>query len=189
MKESARNSLRLDRLLLALYLIALFGLLLLPISGVGSRFINMGGDKLIHIALFGGLSVILRWNFSATRNAVFKTVAIGFVIAAIAEIAQRLVAYRSAELSDVAAGIVGAILGAVVMNRALQPGTYDIFVGLVIAVLGLMVGALFVLADVIGLGTNNHFGPVQAAGTGLGALIIGGGAWVQFRNLRDVPQS
>lgn len=47
MEKLARLIPKLDRLLLALYLIALFGLLMLPISGAG-RFMSMGGDNLIH---------------------------------------------------------------------------------------------------------------------------------------------
>ena len=63
--------------------------------------------------------------------------------------------------------------------------TSDGFVGLLVTMLGLMVGALFVLADVIGVGTNNYFGPLQIIGTALGALIIVGGVWVCVRSRRD----
>jgi hypothetical protein len=57
-------------MLLVFDLVALFGLVMLPKSSMGSRFSIFGGDKLIHVALFGGLSIILRWNFSAFRSAV-----------------------------------------------------------------------------------------------------------------------
>ena len=184
MEKSARLVLKLDRLLLALYLVALIGLLMLPISGA-DRLISIGGDKLIHVALFGGLSIFLRWNLSATRNAVVYSVAIASVIVVGTELAQSLVSYRSAELWDVAAGLVGAILGAVSMNRVMLSSTSDGFVGFLVTMLGLLVGALFVFADVIGVGTNNYFGPSQIVGTALGALIIAGGVWVCVRSRRD----
>ena len=50
--------------------------------------------------------------------------------------------------------------------------------------LGLMVGSLFVFADVIGVGTSNIFGTVQMAGTALGALVTIGGVGVYLKGLR-----
>ena len=183
-----RHQLRLERLMLALYLAALIGLLMLPMSGASSRFFNMGGDKLVHVALFGGLSILLGWNFSGTRNADVYAIVVAISLVIVTELAQGLVAYRSPELWDAAAGAFGAILGAVGMNRALKSGSYEKFVGPVIVVLGLMIAFLFVVADLIGLGANNYFGPVQAAGTGVGALIVAGGVWVYVKSQRERSQ-
>ena len=62
------------------------------------------------IALFGGLAMMLRWNLSANRHAVFVAVGVAFVVAAATELAQGLVAYRSAEFMDLVAGLVGAFI-------------------------------------------------------------------------------
>lgn len=180
MQKSTRPIPRLDRLLLALYLLALLGLLVLPISGTG-RFISMGGDKFVHFALFGGLSILLRWNLAGSNNAVFKTFAAAFVIVIGTELAQSLIAYRSAELWDVVAGFAGTILGAAGMNRFMLSSSRVRLVGIFVAILGLMVGVLFVLADAIGVGANNEFGPMQSAGAALGTLILVGGVLIYLR--------
>jgi uncharacterized membrane protein len=45
-------------------------------------------------------------------------------------------------------------------------------VGLTLAVVGLIVGLLFALADVIGLGGSLGFGPTQIIGVIVGAVIL-----------------
>jgi hypothetical protein len=124
-------------------------------------------------------------EFFSLPQRCFQFVAISFVIAVITELAQSLVAYRSAKLRDVAAGLVGAILGAAAVNRVMLSDAPDGFIGVLVTILGLMVGALFVFADAIGVGTNNYFGPLQFVGTSLGAIIVVGGVWVGVRRRRD----
>ncbi len=182
--KAATAVLKLDRLLLAIYLIALLGLLMFPIEGPNFRLLSIGADKWMHVALFGGLAVLLRWNLSANRHAVLVSVGAAFVVAVATEVAQSLVAYRSAELWDLLAGLLGAMLGAVSMNRIVSSPVPKKSVGLLVAILGVMVSALFVLADVIGVGKSNLFGTLQMAGTALGALITVGGVGVYVKGLR-----
>ena len=176
---------KLDRLLLATYLIALMGLLMFPISGPDFRLFGIESDKWMHVALFGGLAMLWRWNISATPNATFVTVGAAFLVVIATEIAQGLVAYRSADLGDLLAGFLGASLGAIIMHRIVSSPVLTKSVGLLVAVLGLMVGVFFGLADVIGVGTSNQFGTLQMAGMGLGAVVAGGGVWVYLEDLRD----
>jgi VanZ family protein len=175
---------KLDRLLLALYLVALSGLLMYPFAGPEFRLLSIGFDKWMHFALFGGLAVFVRLNLSASHHAVLVSIGVAFVFAVATEVAQGMVAYRSAELLDLLAGLLGAMVGAVSMNRIVSSSVPEKPVGCLVATLGLMVGALFVLADVIGVGTSNLFGTVQLAGTALGVLITAGGVWVYVKGLR-----
>lgn len=175
---------KLDRILLAVYLIALLGLLMFPIAGPKFRLFGIGADKWMHVALFGGLAIFFVWNLSANRHAMFISISAAFVVAGATEIAQGLVTYRSAEWWDLLAGLLGATLGAMSMNRIVSSPRLEKSVGLLVAILGLMVGALFVLADVIGVGQNNLFGTAQMAGTALGALISVGGIGVYLKGLR-----
>ena len=171
--------------MLGIYLVALFGLLMFPIGGPSIRLLSIGADKWMHVALFGGLAIFLRWNISADRYAVTIAVGIAFVVAVAAELAQSLVAYRSADLLDVVAGLVGAILGALCMNQIVALRVPERIVGVLAATLGLMVGVLFLLADVIGVGDSRQFGVLQIGGTALGALITAGGIGIYMRGLRS----
>ena len=180
---------KLDRMMLAIYLIALVGLLMFPIAGPEFQLLSIGADKWMHVALFGGLAVLLRWNLSANRHAVLISIGAAFVVAVATEVAQGLVAYRSAELWDLLAGLLGATLGAVSMNRIVSSPVLEKSVGLLVVILGLMVGALFVLADVIGVGKSNLFGTLQIAGTALGALITVGGVGVYVKGSRGESRS
>ena len=172
-----------------MYLIALFGLLMFPIEGPTFRFLGIGTDKWMHVALFGGLAMMLRWNLSANRHAVFVAVGVAFVVAAATELAQGLVAYRSAEFMDLVAGLLGAVLGATAMNRVVSSPVLEKWIGLLVAVLGLMIGVFFLLADVIGVGTSNAFGTLQIAGMTCGAIIAARGVGVYLKGIRGESRS
>lgn len=180
----ATSLLRIDRLLLAVYLIALLGLLMFPISGPKFWLFGIGTDKWMHFALFGGLAVLLRWNLSENRHVVFTAVGVAFVIAAATEIAQGLVAYRSAELMDLVAGLLGAMIGAASTDRILSSTVLQRLLGLLVAILGLMLGTFFLLADVIGVGDGGQFGIIQIAGMALGTVIAIGGVKVYVKVVR-----
>ena len=181
--ESSSCLRKLDRLLLVIYLMALIGLLIFPISGPEYRLLNIGTDKWMHFALFGGLAVFLRWILATNRHAVLASISAAFVVAVATEVAQGLVAYRSAESWDILAGFLGAMLGAVSMNRIMSFSVPEKPIGLLVSTLGLMVGALFLLADLIGVGTSDRFGTIQMAGTALGALITAGGVGIYAKGL------
>lgn len=165
-----------------MYLAALFGLLMLPISGTQYKLLGIGFDKWMHIALFGGLAVLLRWNLAGYRQALLVSVGAACAIAAVTEVAQGLVAYRSAEFWDVVAGLIGAVLGAASADRILSSKALQNLLGPVVVTTGLMVAVFFLLADVIGVGNNARLGILQIAGITVGALIALGGAQLNAIN-------
>lgn len=181
--KPATVALNLDRILLAIYLVALFGLLTFPVALPNSHLLGIGADKYLHVVLFAGLALLLRWNLSANRYAVAISILVASAVAAATEIGQGFVAYRSADPWDFAAGVIGATLGAVGANRILASPSPRRTAGVVMAILGMMVGALFLLADLIGVGESRVFGTLQLAGTALGALISLGGIVVFIKDL------
>jgi len=179
---------RIDRILLAIYLISLTALLMFPIAGPGFRFLGIQSDKWMHVLLFGGLAILLRWNLSATKHALVYSLGVAFVVAAATEVAQGLVAYRSAEVLDLLAGLLGSILGAMSVHQLLLSPRLQRWFGLLVVTLGLMIAAFFLLADVIGVGDARHFGAVQVAGMALGALISAGGVKVYLAGKKWLDQ-
>ena len=169
---------RIEQLLLAFYLVALLGLLMFPIDGRDFQFLGIQSDKWVHIALFCGLAMLLRWNYSDSRNGLIISVGIAFGVVAVTEAGQGLVAYRSAELWDIVAGFFGAIVGATSVDRIMSSPVLQKLLGPIVALLGLMVSAFFLLADVIGVG-KGAFGALQITGIVLGVLIALGGLAVQ----------
>lgn len=176
--------------MLAVYTISLILLLIVPIEGPGFRFLGIQSDKWMHILLFGGLAVLLRWNLSALEHALIFSICTAFFVAGATEAMQVLVAYRSAELMDLIAGLAGALLGAVGVDRLLLSHTLKKVFGLLIVVLGLMNATFFLLADVIGVGSDPRFGVLQASGIALGALITAGGIKVYLTGTKglDCPR-
>jgi len=183
--KATANFFRIDRLLLAIYLVALMGLLMFPMSGPDFQLLGMESDKWMHLALFGGLAVLLRWNLAQNSRPLLASVGAAFVVAAVVELAQGLVAYRSAELWDLIAGGLGAIVGATTVDRIMLSKAVQRILGLLVIMLGLMVGTFFLLADVIGVGDTRQFGLTQFAGMALGAFIATGGVKVYIIALRD----
>jgi hypothetical protein len=182
---------KIDRLLLATYLIALWGLLMIPIAGPDYGFFGIGIDKWMHIALFGGLAVFVRWNLTTVRHTVLYSIGAAFLVAAATEAAQGLLSYRSMDFLDLLAGTLGAMVGTIVMHRILMSPVPQKAVGSLVFTLGLMICGLFFLADVIGVGSNDQFGKVQIAGSALGAIIVAGGIWVYAKDLpgNDDPRN
>lgn len=178
---------RIDRLLLALYMVALLGLLMFPIAGPGFRLLGVEADKWMHFALFGGLAFLLRWNLRDTANALLVSIAIAFLVAAATEVAQGLVVYRRAEFMDLVAGTLGAALGAIGVDRILAFAVLRRLLGLLIVLLGIMVSTFFLLADVIGVGDARQIGLTQLAGMAVGVVIASGGVRVYVTGLRDRP--
>jgi hypothetical protein len=178
-----------DRLLLAIYLIALLGLLMLPIPGASFEWLGVGSDKWMHLVLFAGLAVFLRWNFLSSRHGEVASVGIAIGIAVATEAAQGLVNYRSAESWDALAGSFGVFLGTFGMNRILSLPAPAKAVGLIVVILGLVVAAIFILADVIGVGKSIQFGTLQMAGAALGLAITAGGFLVYRKGLPDQAES
>lgn len=175
----------LDRILLAIYLVALTALMFFPIGGPVTEYLGIGIDKWLHFLLFGGLAVFVRWNLGNDRHAVLKSIGAALTFAVLTEIGQGLVSYRSAELMDVWAGLIGATIGAVIMNRVVTSTAPQKPIGVMVGTLGVMVGGLFALADIIGIGSSDMFGTVQLAGTALGIIIVAAGGWLYVCGMRQ----
>ena len=161
-----------NRILLAAYTIALFALMIVPMDVPERSVLGVGSDKWVHAALFGGLVVILQWNFAATPHPALLSVAGACLVAAGIEAVQALVVYRSGDFADFVAGAFGAVLGTVGMHRVVSSDFPERVIGLIVALVGLIVGAVFVSADAIGLSRNGVFGWKQIIGTALAAIIV-----------------
>jgi uncharacterized membrane protein HdeD (DUF308 family) len=153
----------------------MLALLLFPVPEAKFHLLGIKSDKWVHVALFGGFAMMLRWNVDSNRLATVIAVGITTLFAASIEVVQSFTTYRSAELADFIAGAIGAMLGVIVMNRILASSHPDRFAATFIVLLGMMIGVSSVLADVIGVHHRVHFGPVQMAGTVLGMLLVLGG--------------
>ncbi len=101
--------------LMIAYLIGLIVLTLAPVPATpgGLR----GLDKPVHIALFGGLAIVLYWNLRAglwasLRPHLVMAVVLTAALAGLIEVLQALLPYRSGDVIDLAAGAVGGFVGA-----------------------------------------------------------------------------
>jgi VanZ family protein len=180
-------ALNLNRDLLAIYLIAVLGLLLLPISSPNYALLGIKADKLVHIALFAGMAALIRWNISKTRHASVITVAFVLLTILFTEAAQRFIAYRSADWADVIAGSIGALFGVVAMNRIMSSASPEKLIGVLVAMLGAMIITLSLLVDLMRQHGQHRFGPFQFVGTILGILLVVGGTAVYFKKFQNKP--
>ena len=174
-----------DRLLLLIYLTALIGLLFFPIGGPDFRWLGLDSDKWMHIVLFGGLAVMLRWNLVGFRRAFLISVGVASIFAASTELVQALLVYRSAEFQDFLAGLLGALLGGAFAHFVLSSVKLQRLLGLIVSLLGIMIGILFLVADLIGIGDGSRVGMIQIGGMAFGGLIALGGARMQLREMRS----
>lgn len=93
------------------YVAAVLGATLAPLSSDAYEAVS-GLDKLVHVALFGGVAALLCWYVrsvspqTATRVFLFTT-----AFALIVELVQGVLAYRSGDVWDLAAGSLGSVLG------------------------------------------------------------------------------
>ena len=178
-------------LLTILYLVATIGLTLLPVSAPKSQILGITGDKWMHVLLFGGLATLLRWHFSTRAWPSILSIIAAVAVALSIEIAQGFLAYRSADIWDLFAGLLGAVGGTVVMKRILSSSRPDQATGIAVGMLGMIVICLSALADLIQVGGHSRFGMAQIAGTILGAAILAGGLTIYRRALeaRSRPDS
>ncbi len=188
MKDAAVRK-ALDRTILAIYLLALTVLMTAPISGSGGlRLLGIAADKWVHFGLFCGLGALLRWNLAASRHPWMAAALASIAVGVLTEAAQGVIAYRSASWSDLYADLAGTVLGVVAMTKIISLPRPEKVAGATVMLLGLGVAGLFVLADLIGLGNNQGFGPTQLSGTLLGILVAAGGAGI-FVLGRPPPRS
>ncbi len=101
--------------LMITYLIGLIVLTLAPVPATPAG--PPGLDKFVHIALFGGLAIVLYWNLRAglwasVRRHLVIAVVLTAALAGLIEVLQALLPYRSGDVADLLAGAVGGFLGA-----------------------------------------------------------------------------
>jgi VanZ family protein len=82
-------------------------------------------DKVVHLALYGGLGVLTFWSLQATLRGSLRRLLIVTLLACVAygfsdEFHQAFVPGRSAEWADLLSDAVGAALGALVAMWALR---------------------------------------------------------------------
>jgi VanZ family protein len=101
------------RLVFFVYLATVLGATLAPLSGDAYDAVS-GLDKLVHVALFGGVASLLCWNLSTlTARSATGVFAVTTAFAAAIEVVQGRLWYRSGDLWDLLAGALGALLGIV----------------------------------------------------------------------------
>ena len=174
-----------ERILLLIYVTALFGLLFFPIGGPDFRLLGLDSDKWMHAVLFGGLAVMLHWNLVEFRQAFLISVGVASIFAASTELVQAPLVHRSAEFQDFLAGLLGAVLGGAFAHFVLSSVTLQRLRGLMVSMLGIMIGILFLVADLIGMGDADRVGMIQIGGMAFGGLIALGGARMQLREMRS----
>jgi VanZ family protein len=110
------------RSFLALYVIALLVITLAPLPAGGEYVEAVPGlDKAIHVVLFGGLAFLLTWNAERQGRARVFSKVFGLTVAAAAliEVMQAPLPYRSGDVWDFLAGAVGALIGAAMATAML----------------------------------------------------------------------
>ncbi len=166
---------KLDRILLVVYIVTSLGLLLYPIAGPSRDLLGIGTDKWLHLLLFAGLAVFLRWSAAQYSYPNAITILAAFLFAFATEAAQGLVVYRSADFWDVIAGLVGAMIATAGIDRLMALPKPERPLGVIIIGAGLIMSTLFLVADIIGVGSNDFFGITQLVGTLVGCGITLGG--------------
>jgi len=103
---------RIGHLVLAVYTLGLLAVMFVPVPDTPT-YVPGGFDKLVHVALFLGLGFLTYWDLRAAgRPGLLPVVAAGVVLAALIELVQSLLPYRSGDAADLAAGAAGVVVGA-----------------------------------------------------------------------------
>lgn len=104
---------RYRRAVLGGYLVALLIATLAPLPSTAYELaVGAGLDKLVHLVLFGGLTLVLYWNLVPWGGASALHVAgIPALLAGVIELVQGPLPYRSGDVWDLVWGVVGAVVG------------------------------------------------------------------------------
>jgi VanZ family protein len=94
--------------LLAVYLIAVFGLTLTPLPESPEASGQI--DKVVHFGLFAGLAVLVHWNLWSRRLRASTAAFAASAVAGLIELLQGPIPYRGADVWDLVAGAAGAML-------------------------------------------------------------------------------
>lgn len=99
--------------LIAVYLAVVFAVTLAPLPSDAAAQLNATGlDKLVHAVLLGGFALLLYWRPGpplAVGRAALALLAAA-AVAGLIELAQEPLPYRSGDIRDFWAGIVGALV-------------------------------------------------------------------------------
>ena len=107
---------RYRKAILGVYGIVVMILLLAPVTDESMADVVIWFDKWIHFGLFGGMAFLGYWVVHApVRVTMFAT-----AVAALAELLQGPLSFRSADVWDLVAGAVGAAAGVLVARVAAQ---------------------------------------------------------------------
>ena len=168
----------------ALYLISLSVLLLTPTADLGNKLQSIGADKFVHVALFAGLAALLKWNLPESRYPKSAPVlgAVFFVIGF--EVAQYFTGYRSARAGDLLAGLMGVWFGITGTNYVLA-AVSERLMGIAVAMLGLMIGVLFDVANFREADHQVLTDALRIFGMATGILLIIVGVAVYFKPARS----
>jgi VanZ family protein len=88
---------------------ATLALFLLPLSNPVPTFDGIETDKVAHAGLIGALGFLLWWNLPGTRRRGTVAVLLAGAYAALIELIQSALPFRSGDVVDLAAGVIGAI--------------------------------------------------------------------------------
>jgi len=109
------------RVVLGGYVAAMLAALLMPVPATPS-YLPGDFDKLAHVGLFLGFAVLAAWNARGGRG--WRTLgALGWAagLAALIEVLQSMLPYRSGDPLDFVAGVAGALVGAVLGSLTAPP--------------------------------------------------------------------
>lgn len=113
---------RYRHLVLTVYLLVLLWATLAPVPSVNRA--PVGFDKFAHVGLFGGLAFLIFWyeswsSWAGAARAFLLAVGAALLI----EVLQAMLPFRDADLADLVAGALGAILGvaAAALLRSQRP--------------------------------------------------------------------
>lgn len=104
----------------ATYVVAMLVSMLVPVPST-PWYLPTYFDKLVHVGLFFGLVVLAAWAAGASRRSVASIawiVVLAVGLAGLVELVQIQLPYRTGDVRDFAAGVAGALAGAVVIRLA-----------------------------------------------------------------------
>ena len=99
------------RIVLIAYLVLVLFATLAPLSGDWYAAVSTF-DKLAHVGLFFGVAFLAIVNLTYSRSAVLRAIFLTSMLAALIELVQSALPFRSGDWWDFGAGVLGAIAGA-----------------------------------------------------------------------------
>jgi VanZ family protein len=101
------------RFVLGAYVAALLVLMLMPVPPTPS-YLPVYFDKIVHVGLFFALAALAYWsNVGEQRPSVIRIVVACAALAAVIEVVQSQLGYRTGDPKDFLAGTLGALIGAI----------------------------------------------------------------------------